>query len=745
KIKIKRRKSGNYSRKEKRIISTAKGKGKQRDKQKSSRRPITGWRLWLFRIVALTLIPALLFLLIELGLRVVGYGFPSTATIKCEVNGRTSYCNNVKFGWRFFPRNIAREFDPFILPADKPDDTYRIFVLGASAAQGVPDGAFSFGRILRVMLQEAYPGINFEVITAAMAAINSHVVVEIADDCARHQPDLFIVYLGNNEVVGPYGPGSIFASLSPHLFLIRAGIALKATKFGQLLTNLLETIGPQKNIPKVWGGMEMFLEKQIRAEDRRLETVYQHFERNLKDISRIACKHGAKTIFCTVGSNLKDCPPFASLHRPDLTEKDKKKWNEIYRQGAAYEADGKYVEAVARYLAAVEIDDCYADLQFRMGRCYWTMGEYSKSRERYIKARELDTLRFRADNQINEIIRAVASNKAVEGAYLVDAVKIFEENNPNEIPREELFYEHVHLNFRGNYLLAKTIFKQIENILPEHAKHQREKDQLLLTESQCAQRLAYNNLARHKIAYTVLNSNIKEPPFTNQLYHKQQVKQLEEKIKVLQVSLTPEALNNTAAEYLRAIEREPSDWWLRWRYALLLSVKMRQYEGTAGQLRLLLQDWPHSYRAHTSQGLLLARLGAFDSAIAEYKKAIKIKPTCANTHYYLGLAYQAQGQFDKAVKYFFITVRLQPNFTKAYDSLGEVLFQQGKLNKAIQAYRRGLLFAPGDVILHYNLGILLEKQGHTAEAIKELQEGLRIDPNSVEIRRALKAFKKKQG
>jgi hypothetical protein len=78
-------------------------------------RPITGWRLWLFRIIAFTVVPALLFLLLEIGLRIVGYGFPTTATIKCEVNGRASYCGNVKFGWRFFPRNIAREFDPFIV------------------------------------------------------------------------------------------------------------------------------------------------------------------------------------------------------------------------------------------------------------------------------------------------------------------------------------------------------------------------------------------------------------------------------------------------------------------------------------------------------------------------------------------------------------------------------------------------------------------------------------------------------
>jgi tetratricopeptide (TPR) repeat protein len=735
-----RRKSKMRSPADKKTISTvSKSKEQQKDKKKPSLVPITGRRLWLFRIVALTVIPALLFLLLELGLRIVGYGFPTTTTIKCRVNDKASYRRNSKFAWRFFPRNIAREFDPFIFPAIKPDDTYRVFVLGASAAQGAPDAAFCFGRILQVMLRQQYPQANFEVINVAMPAINSHVVVEIAGDCARHQTDLFIVYLGNNEVVGPYGAGTVFTPISSNLSLIRFGIAIKATRLGQLITNLLESAGAD-DASKVWRGMKMFLEKQVRADDTNLRIVYRHFQKNLQDIRRLACKSGVNIIFCTVPSNLKDSPPFASLHRPNLTDIEKKSWEELYQQGVAYESAGKYAEAVKRYLKAAEIDDSYADLQFRLGRCYWAMSEYDKARERYIRARELDTLRFRADNRINEIIRNVACDRTAEGVYLLDAVRTFEKNSPHEIPGEELFYEHVHMNFHGNYLLATTICKQAEEILPEKIKRQNANHGLLLTESECAQRLAYNDLARHKIADEVLNKFIKEAPFTNQLYHKQQVRQLEGKIKVLKANLTPESLKNAAAEYQRAIENEPSDRWLRWRYAFLLSENLGNYEAAAEQLRLIQQDWPHDYNVHTSRGILLARLGDGDPAIAEFLKAIRIMPTCAKTHYYLGLAYQTKGQLDKAVKCYSITVRLQPNFIEAYDSLGGVLFQQGKLAEAVQVLRKGLLYAPDDVVLRSHMGILLENQGLTAEAIKELRTALQIDPNSAKTQKALKAI-----
>ena len=390
--------------------------GKSKTGSQLSHRRISGPRLWLFRIIAVTVIPAIFFLLLEITLRIAGYGFPTNIAIKDKINNAPSYYNNTKFAWRFFHPNIARTTEPFVFPINKSEKTYRIFVMGASAAAGTPDGAFCFGRMLEVMLHKQYPQANFEVITAAMPAINSHVVLQIAKGCTRYQSDLFIIYLGNNEVVGPYGAGTVFSTMSSNLSVIRLGIALKATKLGQLVTNLLESANTG-NAPKIWRGMGMFLEKQVRAEDAGLEIVYKHFQKNLQDIRRLAGNKGIKTIFCTVPCNLKDSPPFASLHRPDMTGRVKASWDEIYQRGIACEAEGNYAEAVELYLTAAKIDDSYADLQFRLGRCYWEIGEYDKARSKYILARELDTLRFRADSRINKTLRDTAGNKTDGGVY----------------------------------------------------------------------------------------------------------------------------------------------------------------------------------------------------------------------------------------------------------------------------------------------------------------------------------------
>jgi tetratricopeptide (TPR) repeat protein len=718
---------------------------KRRDETKSQQQKINPRRLWLFRLVSVVLVPVLFFGLLEAALRIAGYGFPPTAIIKSKVNGAMSCHDNVKFSWQFFPRNIAREFNPFIFPSKKPDNTYRVFIMGGSAAFGTPDPAYSFWRILRVLLEDAYPGTNFEVIPLAMTAINSHVVLKIAKNCARYEPDLFIVYLGNNEVIGPYGAGTIFSSISGNLSLIRAGIAFKGMRLGQLLTNVLESTIAGKGRPDVWGGLEMFLNKQIRADDDALQDVYSHFQRNLEDIARVGCEAKANVIFCTVASNLKDCPPFASLHRADITEAQKQHWDEIYKEGVEYERDGNYQQAIERYLAAAEIDNSYADLQFRLGRCYWAVSDFGAAQDRYIKARQLDTLRFRADNRINEIICEAAGGKEAEGVYLVDAVKVFEKNSPHGVVGDELLYEHVHMNFSGNYLLAKTIFRKIEQMLPKWIVSQKARQQSMLTEAECAQRLVYNDWARYNLASSVLNAHLKRPPFTNQLYHDEQLKAFEENLAALRsAAITPQALSDVAAQFRKAIRDKPSDFWLHWEYAILLSGDLKDHAATVEEYRLMMKLLPCSYKPRLALAVELAGLNQLDEAKELLLTVLRIKPTSAIAYHYLGLIHQKQGRLDEAIKCYSTAVHLQPNYIEAYNTLAGALSEQGKIDRAIRICRKALLIAPKDLDLRYNLALLLSRQGHTAEAVQELRVALQIDPNSTVVRKMLQTLQQKR-
>jgi len=188
------------------------------------------WR-WAFRVAAAVLGPLLFFALVEGGFRVAGYGYDPRFFVERDFGSGKVWTENPKFGWRFFPPKMARTPYATVLPARKEPGEFRVFVLGESAAMGDPETGYGMSRILEAMLRESMPGRKVRVVNAAMTGINSHVMTAIAEDCARMEPDLFVVYAGNNEVIGPYGPGTAFAR-AQSLPLVRLGMRMRTLRFG---------------------------------------------------------------------------------------------------------------------------------------------------------------------------------------------------------------------------------------------------------------------------------------------------------------------------------------------------------------------------------------------------------------------------------------------------------------------------------------------------------------------------------
>ncbi|MBE3142994.1 MAG: tetratricopeptide repeat protein [Planctomycetes bacterium] len=690
-------------------------------------------RLWSFRIIAAVVIPVLVLMLLEVTLRVTGYGYPAATFVRAKADGRTVYYSNCKFGWRFFPPEISRWLDPFVVPADKTDNTYRIFILGESAAWGDPEPAYCFGRQLSVMLRRQYPSVNFEVYTVAMVAINSHAIVQIAKDCAQLKPDLFVVYMGNNEVVGPYGAGTIFSSLSKSMFLIRINVAMKTTRVGQLMSRLADITIQANARPETWGGLEMFLGKQIRQDDEKMQYVYSHFRRNLEDIIRCAQKAGAKTIVSTVAVNLKDCPPFASLHRLNLGEQVKQ-FDSIYQHGVELEKAGDFNGAIDSYLAAAEIDDTYAELQFCVGRCRWNLGQFDKARERYAWAMELDTLRFRADPNINRIIREVGENRESQGIYLVDAADEFAGQSPHNCPGFELFLDHVHLDFSGNYLLAKTVFDQVEQVLPDKIKAQKAADATFSSEDVCARQLAFTAYDCLRVTETNLEMISKRQPFINQAYHKEDEDFWRQKFERLKISINPAALAGALEQYEQAIKVNSTDRYLRLNYSELL-LEDRKYVSAAEQCRLIIKRTPYDHCVLVALATLEKQLGNIDSALEHAVRATRYMPTDSIANYLVGMLYLEKGLYGKAQEYIAEAIRLNPKFVRGYASLARILGQQGKIEQAEKVYRKGIEAVPDDASLHFNLALLLRKNGQLEEAEKERQKARSLDPNLSSLRR----------
>ena len=134
----------------------------RKKKAEISKRPLPKRRLWLYRAIAAVGIPVLALLLLEIGLRLFGFGYPTSFLLRIRKDGTHYLTQNNRFGWRFFGRRMSRMPHPIYITEKKPSNCIRIFVFGESAAYGDPQPRFGLPRMLEALLELRHPGIRFE-------------------------------------------------------------------------------------------------------------------------------------------------------------------------------------------------------------------------------------------------------------------------------------------------------------------------------------------------------------------------------------------------------------------------------------------------------------------------------------------------------------------------------------------------------------------------------------------------------
>jgi tetratricopeptide (TPR) repeat protein len=655
----------------------------------------------------------LMVVLIEATLRLAGYGYPTSFFLTRQHQGTSVRIENPKFGWRFFPPSVARAPLPIVFQSPKPADTTRIFLFGESAAMGDPEPAYGFGRQLQRILQARHPASRIEVINAAMTAINSHVIREIARDCKSHQGDAWIIYAGNNEVVGPFGAGTVFGKQAPSLLQVRAVLALKSFRLGQALASVLG----RAHEPKEWEGMELFLNNQVAASDPRLKRVYDNFALNLSSVIRMGRDAGAKMILCSVPVNLRDCPPFASAHSSDLRAADLRNWQDLFSHGLQAQSNHRYAEALAALQKAAQIDPAFAELIFQRGRCELSLGQTNQAFSDFLLARDLDTLRFRTDSHLNEIIRQIGTSTKVE---FVDAEKELSVPEESAVPGDEDFYDHVHLNFSGNYkvavLLAKTIEKQLfPSASPSEA---------FLSEADVARQLAFTDFDQGRVNEE-MRLRLQQPPFSSQSNFRERDRRFE-------ATLNPAAhspLTDSVLEYRAALALAPDDWVLRDNFGRLLEATGNKGLATEEWTKVS-QQLPDEPEAFFHLGNLAYDAGEYPLAEEGFAEAIHRRPSSIESVNGLGLVLAAEGRTNEAITQFQAALRMNPHYSAARVNMAVLLAGCGQKETAISEYQTVLRTDTNNVAAHVNLARLEIAEGKTNQAILLYTEALELRPDN---------------
>ena len=647
-------------------------------------------RLWAFRCCAVILAPSLAFGLLELFLHIVGYGYPTSFFLLARIGGSDYYVTNDRFGYRFFPSNLARTPTPQRIAAAKPANTYRIFLFGESAAQGDPDPTFGVGRYLQILLHERYPGTDFEVVSATMTAINSHALLPIARNCARLDGDLWIVYMGNNEMVGPFGAGTVFGPAAPGNRLIRTILALKATRTGQLLERLAHAFSRNRGMPQTWGGLKMFQEHIVPYDDPGRQRVYRNFRANLEDILWTGRRVKVPILLSTVACNLKDCGPFVSVHSKTLNDDQRVVWEQAWGEGVALQTNGAWTEALKAYCRAASLDPKFAELQFRMGQCELKLTNFSEASACFRLARDYDALDFRADTEINRIICEVVG-RFTQGVKLVDAADILAKASPAGVPGNELFWEHVHLNFSGNYLLARAFAEQLATLLPTGIVVRA--TSAWATEDLCNQRLAVSLWDQYRL-WQENFSRVSQPPFTQQLNDVPRAHMYMARLEELRAQMSTEARESARKSYQAALAVSPNDEALHHNYAQFLYM-----------------------------------IGEISAAVEQQKRVCELLPVFPEPVFRAGQFLVCAGRIEEARECFRRALALRGNYVPALNELGMILANARNTAEATVCFNEALRINPGYVESRINLGFLAQHEGKTAEAMSQYNEAASQQPD----------------
>jgi tetratricopeptide (TPR) repeat protein len=692
-----------------------------RKKKAAVPRPPSPRRLWLFRVAALAL-PLLLLIGLEAGLRLGGYGFDPHFFKEIEIGGENYYVQNDAFSYRFFPPQNARNPGVLRMRAVKQPGTFRIFVFGESAAMGDPEPAYGPARYLEVQLRHKFPGAKFEIVNVAFTAINSHVILPIARECAEHAGDCWIIYMGNNEMVGPFGAATVFGRRAPPLPYVRLVTAVQATRIGQLFTALARKFQHGGAQLPSWGGMEMFLNNQIPPDSPLRENVYRNFEKNLDDILRAGTGAGARILLNTVAVNLKDCPPFASLSAGNVPPADKLSAESLFKQAGQLESAGDFSAAEQICARAAQLDPRNAGLQFLWGKCLLAQNDLANARQHLQLACDDDALPFRTDSRLNDKIHAAADKYHDSGVDFFDAASAMARENPDDLCGDETFYEHVHFDFNGSYRLGLAWAGQVEKMLPQNLPRAGG----WLAKPECDDQLGLSDWNRATV-WGDMAGRLQVPPFSSQPGNAERVAKLQARVRELRAGMDTNDAVQARENFLTQIAREPGDFELQENFALFLQA--------TGDLPDAISEWrqvhdliPQDYLPYFQMGRFLSSRGQWAEAEADLRTAVKIHPSLTQGWFELGNVLALQQRYAEALENYAVARGQQPRDAQTIFRMGKAYAELQQPAEALQCYREAAKLDAGDWQIHYQLGGALDAASQLDESLAEFAAAAQLNP-----------------
>jgi len=647
----------------------------------------------LFRLALAVLAPACVVAAGEGILRWMGVESAAPLIRVADERG-AHWTSNPAYGRSIFPQEAGPALPPLWVPDGKAAGDIRIVVLGESAAEGFPLSEFNLARVLETVVAERNPALRVRAISLAMTGINSHQIRRLGLAAARClDPDVVVLYAGNNEAIGPHGPAAVLPGWRRCLPLIRLQDAVREGRLAQALDRGLRRVRAAQGQSGTWRGLDEFRGVEIAADDPRLASTYRHFEANVDDLVSALTRRGIRVAICTMGVNLNDWPPLGSEPPTEAA------------------APPEMIRSAAQ--------------AYRTAETLAQAGERSAAWPWWRRACDLDLIRFRADSRINGALRARGAAGPADRVRLVDVDRALHEDDPGGGDDRRWFYEHVHLTLPGRIAVAGQIADALSAAGWVAAPRRASADEV--ADVQRALAFAPADEAR---ALSGIRDMYRWPLFAEQMHARERMADLENRIQAQQAEWAQWDVARLRSQWDEIRRRRPVDGWA----AQLLGDHLLALGDAAAALaasEAALEANPTLNHARANAARAGLRLGRMERAREHAEIGLQREPDDPELLAVRGEAALRDRHWPEAERDLAQAHRLRPKDLGVIIDLARLAEARGEARAAEAHYRQGLDISPKSAHLLNNLALLrLADPAGSDEALALATRAAEVDPES---------------
>ncbi|MCA9173687.1 MAG: tetratricopeptide repeat protein [Planctomycetales bacterium] len=391
-------------------------------------------------------------MLLELGLRGVGYEGPVTAELDPFISFSDVRPLFERSGDRMaIPASRQEYFRPDSFPAPKPTAVKRVFCLGGSTVQGRPFAIeTAFSTWLQIALERTEPRHSWEVINCGGVSYASYRLRPILEELLAYEPDLIVLYTGQNEFLEE----RTYAEWRQRPEWARAAArSLESLRIFRLARGLASPPRSDR-LPTEVDAMLDYRDglRKYHRDDNWRRAVADHYELNLRSMIELAHRAGVPLLVCQPVTNLQT-PPFKS--EPDDLPSGQRQQLKLHLTSAT---EGSVAARIDHLEQAISLSPRHAAAQFQLAQLHEQLGQLDDAKRHYLAARDEDICPLRMTTPLYAKLRKVMSDhRHRKDLYWVDILERFEAESPGGITGEKWLVDHVHPSIYGHQRIALWI------------------------------------------------------------------------------------------------------------------------------------------------------------------------------------------------------------------------------------------------------------------------------------------------